>query len=172
MSTTIAPTMATMVEPVSAMSTTYTSAASSTAIRIPIMCARFPVRSFGNLLPRLAGQQRVTLVDRPGHVDHGAVVAPGVVAQEHEGGSVVDVMALHQDPLGPLDEGPPLEGGLELVDALAERRRVGVATHGELDRCPHVVFVHRLRERRDAAGRGLGHELRIGLVEHGDHGAT
>ena len=62
----------------------------------------------------------MAFVDRARNRRHGAPVATRVVAEELERRAVVHAMALHEDALGALDDGPPLERGLELVDALAE----------------------------------------------------
>jgi hypothetical protein len=38
-----------------------------------------------------------------------------MVTEHLEGGWLIDRMSLHKDPLGPLRDGPPAEGALELV---------------------------------------------------------
>src|SRR3954451_11972594 len=78
-------------------------------------------------------QQRVALGDRCRHVDHGAIGAARVLAHPLEGGAVVEVVALHEDALGALDDGSALERVLEALDLLGQLALLAPAPRGDLD---------------------------------------
>src|SRR3954471_10734325 len=77
-------------------------------------------------------QQGVALGDWCRHVDHRPVGAGGGVAHPLEGRAVVEVVALHEDALGALDEGPALERILEARDLLGQLALVAHASRGDL----------------------------------------
>src|SRR4051812_9224322 len=169
----------------------YTTAASRTATRIPIMtslsldgslrpAARAQALSspapealiatggrLGGLIARL-GQQRVALRHRRGDVDHRAVAAAGVVAQAVERPPLVDAVALHDDALGALDQRAALERGLEALNVLDELALLRVAAHGHLDGGLDRLRFPEARVAEDPALGGGADERGVLVLEDGD----
>ena len=57
----------------------------------------------------------MALQDRSCDVDHLPIRATSLLPDHQEGISLVDPVALHQDPLRPLGHGPPPEGSFQRV---------------------------------------------------------
>src|SRR6266516_3216597 len=115
---------------------------------------------WGALIARLA-QQGVALGHRGRHRDHRAVVAARVLAQQLEGRAVVEVVALHEDALGALDERATLQRPLEALDLLAKGLMVAPAPHRHLDGGLDRVGRLLARVGEDAALSRLGDEVRV-----------
>src|SRR2546421_662728 len=105
---------------------------------------------------------------RAGDLHHLPAVGAGVVAQQVEGGAIVEAVALHQDSLRPLDHGPALERGLELLDLLRQLLGLGVASQRNLERALERLGHDRADVRVDPLLGGGGHELGILGVEQRD----
>src|SRR3954468_11503944 len=114
-------------------------------------------------------QQGVALGDRRRHVDHRPIGAAGVLAHALEGRAVVEVVALHEDPLGALDDGPALERVLEALDLLGQLALLAPASRGDLDGALDRVGRLLTGVGEDAALGGLRHEVRVLAVEQRDH---
>ena len=79
-------------------------------------------------------ENEVPVDDRAGELNDFAVADVGLVAQHREGGVLVDAVALHQDPLGPLDCRATLERSVERVV-------FGVAAQRDVDRTLVVLSI-------------------------------
>src|SRR4051812_33776805 len=88
----------------------------------------------------------------------------GLVAEPLEGRTLVDPVALHQNPLRALDDGAPGEGPLELL-GLPE------APHRDIERAPQGVCVEGVDVREDARQRRAGDELRLCPLHDRNDGA-
>ena len=116
----------------------------------------------------LVGQQRVAVEHRAREVDHGAARRARLRAQQLECRPLVHRMALHQDPLGALDERTTLQRGLELIDGLRQFGLLRVTADGNLQRALHRIARDRPRIGVDAAVGRLADELGVLVVEQGD----
>ena len=74
------------------------------------------------------------LADVARHVVDAAVVRAGLGAQHLERLLVGDPVALHEDPLRPLDRGAPADRLLELADRVAQLVQLGEPADGDLER--------------------------------------
>src|SRR4051794_37906192 len=162
-STRIAATMPTMAGRPSAVQSRYTSAASSTAMMIPITaCLLCPSRSRLGSAALIPGacplsitvgrtrQQRVAVEHRLRHVHDSPRRRPGALAQELERLALAHPVALHEDALRALDQRPALERALKLLDLLGQPHGFAVPAHRDLDRRLHRVGLRRLHPGRDA----------------------
>src|SRR4051794_4238637 len=103
----------------------WTSPPSLAALPEPVGLALGPARA-PSRRPRLPGQEPVAVEDPRGGVDEAQVGGAGLTAQHLEGAPFLERVALHEDALGPLDEGPAVHHDLE-VGVLLE------AAHGDVD---------------------------------------
>ena len=113
---------------------------------------------------RVRRQQKMAVEHCLGDVHELLPAVARVVAQHREGLALVDLVALHQDPLGALGLRAPAEGALQVVI-------LGEAAERDVERALQLLGRAVDDVGEHASLGGLVDEVGVVSLEHRDHGA-